>query len=200
MIYRDFKNNEFECYAQDSWRITPNLTVSYRTCATACCRRRTRSTASRFQPTTNLYQWFETRGQQAALGNSVQPYISFAPSGQGRGLAPYWPMPKADLAPHFAFAYSPNVGQGFWHKLFGNAGDSVLRAGYGIYYDHFGESIVNLFDQYGSYGLSNSITNPTNVLTPDTSPRFTGVHNIPEPDRAARSRPSTIRRCRPPIR
>ena len=29
MIYRDFKNNEFEYYAQDSWRITPNLTVNY---------------------------------------------------------------------------------------------------------------------------------------------------------------------------
>jgi hypothetical protein len=56
----------------------------------------------------------------------------------------------------------------------------VLRAGYGKYYDHFGESIVNLFDQYGSYGLSDSITNPTNVLTPDTSPRYTGAHNIPD--------------------
>ncbi len=72
------------------------------------------------------------------------------------------------------------MGQGFWHKLFGNAGDSVLRAGYGMYYDHFGESIVNLFDQYGSFGLSDSITNPTNVLTPDTSPRYTGAHNIPD--------------------
>ncbi len=132
------------------------------------------------QPTTNLYQWFETRGAEAALGNSVQPHISFAPSGQARGLQPYWPMQKANIAPHLSFAYSPNVGQGFWHKLFGNAGDSVLRAGYGKYYDHFGESIVNLFDQYGSYGLSDSITNPTNVLTPDTSPRYTGAHNIPD--------------------
>ena len=131
------------------------------------------------QPTTNLYQWFQTRGQQAALGNSVQPDISFAPSGQARGLQPYWPMQKNNLAPRLSFAYSPNVGQGFWHKLFGNGGDSVLRAGYGIYYDHFGESIVNLFDQYGSFGLSDSITNPTNVLTPDTSPRFTGSHDIP---------------------
>ncbi len=131
------------------------------------------------QPTTNLYQWFQTRGSQAELGNSVQPDISFAPSGQSRGLQPYWPMQKNNFAPRLSFAYSPSVGQGFWHKLFGNAGDSVLRAGYGIYYDHFGESIVNLFDEYGSFGLSDSITNPTNVLTPDTSPRYTGSHDIP---------------------
>ncbi len=29
MIDRDFKNNEFEYYAQDSWRILPNLTINY---------------------------------------------------------------------------------------------------------------------------------------------------------------------------
>ena len=94
-------------------------------------------------------------------------------------------MQKADLAPRFAFAYSPNVGPGFWHKLFGNAGDSVLRAGYGIYYDHFGESIVNLFDQYGSFGLSNSITNPTNVLTPGHLAALHRHSRHPRPDRAA---------------
>ena len=48
-----------------------------------------------------------------------------------------------------------------------------------MYYDHYGERIVNLFDQYGSFGLSESITNPTNLLTPDTSPRFTGIHDLP---------------------
>ncbi len=88
-------------------------------------------------------------------------------------------MQKNNFAPHISFAYSPNVGRGFWQKIFGSGGDSVLRAGYGIYYDHFGENIVNLFSQYGSFGLSDAITNPTNVLTPDTSPRFTGIHDIP---------------------
>ena len=179
MIDRDFKNNEFEYYAQDSWRIRPNLTINYGLRHTLL-QTPYEVNGQQVQPTTNLYQWFETRGAEAALGNSVQPPISFAPSGQARGLQPYWPMQKANIAPHLSFAYSPNVGQGFRHKLFGNAGDSVLRAGYGKYYDHFGESIVNLFDQYGSYGLSDSITNPTNVLTPDTSPRYTGAHNIPD--------------------
>ncbi len=179
MIARDFKNNEFEYYAQDSWRIKPNLTINFGLRHTLL-QTPYEVNGQQVQPTTDMYQWFETRGTQAALGNSVQPYISFAPSGQARGLQPYWPMQKNNLAPRISFAYSPNVGQGFWHKLFGNSGDSVLRAGYGIYYDHFGESIVNLFDQYGSYGLSNATTNPTNVLTPDTSPRFTGIHDIPD--------------------
>ncbi|HZD30545.1 MAG TPA: TonB-dependent receptor [Candidatus Angelobacter sp.] len=177
-LYRDFKNNEFEWYAQDSWRARPNLTVTFGLRHTLL-QTPYEVNGQQVQPTTNLYQWFETRGQQAALGNSVQPYLSFAPSGQARGLQPYWPMQKDNFAPRVAFAYSPNVRPGFWRKLLGNGGDSVLRAGYGIYYDHYGESIVSLFNQYGSFGLSESITNPTNVLTPDTSPRFTGIHDIP---------------------
>jgi hypothetical protein len=177
-LYRDFKNNEGEFYAQDSWRIRPNLTLNFGLHYTLL-QAPYEVNGQQVAPTTNLYQWFENRGQQAALGISDQPYISFAPAGQARGLQPYWSMQKNNLGPRLAVAYSPNVGQGFWRKLLGNGGESVLRAGYGIYYDHFGQSIVNLFDQFGSFGLSESITNPTNVLTPDTSPRFTGINNIP---------------------
>jgi len=49
MIDRDFKNNEFEYYAQDSWRISPNLTVNT-DCGTPCCRLPTKSMASRCNP------------------------------------------------------------------------------------------------------------------------------------------------------
>ena len=177
-LYRDFKDNEFEGYVQDSWRIRPNFTFTYGLHYTLL-QTPYEVNGQQVAPTFNLYQWFETRGQEAALGNSVQPYISFAPSGQARGDQPYWPMQKNNLGPRLAFAYSPNVGPGFWRKLLGNGGDSVLRAGYGVYYDHYGESIVSLFNQSGSFGLTESITNPTNVLTPDTSPRFTGINNIP---------------------
>jgi hypothetical protein len=177
-LYRDFKDNEFETYVQDSWRMRPNFTFTYGLHYTLL-QTPYEVNGQQVGPTTNLYQWFETRGQQAALGNSVQPYISFAPDGQARGGQPYWPMQKNNLGPRLAFAYSPNVGPGFWSKLLGSNGNSVLRAGYGIYYDHYGESIVNLFNQLGSFGLTESITNPTNVLTPDTSPRFTGINNVP---------------------
>jgi hypothetical protein len=179
MLDREFKNNEFEYYLQDSWRLQRRLTL------TIGLRHTLLQTpfeihGQQVQPTVNIDQWFRTRGQQAALGNSVQPDLSFAASGQARGLKPYWPMQKGNLAPRIAVAISPGVAHGFWHKLFGGAEESSIRAGYGIYYDHHGEGIVNLFDQYGSFGLSESITNPTNLLTPSTSPRFTGIHNLPD--------------------
>ncbi len=179
MLDREFKSNEFEYYLQDSWRVRPRLTLTFGLRHTLL-QTPYEIHGQQVQPTVDIDQWFKTRGQQAALGNSVQPDLYFAPSGQARGLKAYWPMQKGNIAPRIAVAFSPAAADGFWHKLFGGADKSSIRAGYGIYYDHYGEGIVNLFDQYGSFGLSESITNPTNLLTPDTSPRFTGIHDLPD--------------------
>ena len=51
--------------------------------------------------------------------------------------------------------------------------------GAGIYYDHYGEGLVTNYSRHGSYSLSSSITNPASILTADTTPRFTGLHNLP---------------------
>jgi hypothetical protein len=179
MLDREFKNNEFEYYLQDSWRVLPSLTLTFGLRHTLL-QTPYEIHGQQVQPTVDIGQWFKTRGQQAALGNSVQPDLSFAPSGQSRGLKPYWPMQKGNVAPRIAVAFSASADSGFWRKLFGGPEKSAIRAGYGIYYDHYGEGIVNSFDQYGSFGLSNSITNPTNMYTPDNSPRFTGTSDLPD--------------------
>ena len=44
-----------------------------------------------------------------------------------------------------------------------------------LYYDHFGEGVVNTFDRQGSWGLTTTISNPAGVLGVDTSPRYTGL-------------------------
>ena len=48
-----------------------------------------------------------------------------------------------------------------------------------MYYDHFGEGLVTSYSRSGSYSLSTSLTNAASVLTADTSPRFSGLHNLP---------------------
>ena len=165
VISRDFKANEFEWYVQDSWRLKPNLTV------TVGLRHTLLQTpyevnGQQVAPTINLHQWFLNRGIAATQGLGNQPEFAFAPSGQSRGGAPYWNMNKLNFAPRFAIAYSPDS-------------KTSIRAGAGIYYDHFGEGIVDGFSQFGSFGLTSTQAAPSNIFTPDDTPRYTSRTAVP---------------------
>jgi hypothetical protein len=173
----DFKNNEFEYYGQDSWRALPNLTITFGV-RQSLLQTPYEVNGQQVSPNIDVDSWYLTRGQQAALGNSDQPDFSFTPSGQGRGGTPYWPMPKANIAPRIAFAYSPNASKGFLHTLFGDAGKTSIRAGFGLYYDHFGQGIVSSFAQYGAFGLSGSSAGTG--FTADNAPRFSSLQTIPD--------------------
>ena len=178
-VVRSFKTNEVEYYVQDSFRPLPNLTV------TAGLRHTILQTpyeanGQQVQPTINIHDWFVTRGQQAAQGKSVQPDISFAPSGQARGGKPFYPMNWKNVAPRLSLAFSPVTEEGsLFNKIFGSAGKSSIRAGAGIYFDHFGEGLVTNYSRHGSFSLASSISNPASTLTADTTPRFGGLHTLP---------------------
>jgi len=109
----------------------------------------------------------------------VQPYISFRAVRPGPRTAAVLAHAEGQSGPALVICpYSPNVGQGFWHKLFRQSGDSVLPAGYGKYYDHFGESIVISSISTGSYGLSDRHYQSNHVLSPILAPLHDGAHNI----------------------
>ena len=59
----------------------------------------------------------------------------------------------------------PMADTGWLGKLFGSAGKSSIRAGFGMYYDHYGEGIVDSFSQYGAFGLTSSVSSPQNIYT-----------------------------------
>jgi len=88
------------------------------------------------------------------------------PSGKANGRPGYWAKQKTNLAPRLSVVFAPNTKTSF-------------RAGAGMYYDHFGQGIVNSFDQQGSFGLSSSVISPAGNYGVEDSPRFTGPHVIP---------------------
>jgi hypothetical protein len=178
LVTRHFRHYEGEMYVQDKWNVTPNLTV------TAGLRYSLlqppyESGGNQVSPTVNMHQWFTNRWKGALSGNVAQPDLTFDLSGQANGKKPYWAWDYHNFAPRLAIAYSPHGASGFMHKLFGDAGKSSIRAGYGLYFDHFGEGVVNTFDRQGSWGLTTTISNPAGVNTVDTSPRFLGLHVLP---------------------
>jgi hypothetical protein len=181
LIPRDYKNSEFEYYLQDSWKVRRNLTVTFGLRHTLL-QTPYEIHGQQVQSFTDLQNWFDTRTQFAAIGQVEQPLLSFAPSGQARGLKPYWPMNTNNVAPRFAIAYSPSFDHGLLNKVFGNKNSSSLRAGFGMYYDHYGQGIVNSFSQLGSFSLTSTLTSAggggsqSNV---PTTPRFTTIDDIP---------------------
>ncbi|SPE44124.1 conserved exported hypothetical protein [Candidatus Sulfotelmatobacter sp. SbA7] len=174
LVPRHFQNFEGEMYLQDKWNVTPNLVVTYGL-RYSLLQPPFENTGNQVAPTVDMHQWFTNRWQNAEQGNVVQPDLTFALSGKANGGKPYWAWDYKNLAPRFAIAYSPHAASGFWHSLFGGTGKSSIRAGYGLYFDHFGEGVVNTFDRNGSWGLTSTFSNPAGVETVDTAPRYTGL-------------------------
>jgi len=88
-------------------------------------------------------------------------------------------MNKDNFAPRVALAYSPGFSSGLLGALFGGPSRSSIRAGFGMYYDHFGEGIVDGFSQFGSFGLTSTEAAPSNIFTPDDAPRYTARTAVP---------------------
>jgi len=174
LVPRHFHNFETEMYLQDKWNATPNLTITYGL-RYSLLQPPYEADGNQVSPTIDMHQWFENRIHEMFQGVVDQPLLTFDLSGQANGRKPYWAWNYNNVAPRFAIAYSPHADSGFWHKILGDKGKSSIRAGYGIYYDHFGEGVVNTFDRQGSWGLTTTISNPAGVLSVDTSPRFDGL-------------------------
>jgi len=174
LVQRHFRNFEGEMYLQDKWAATPSLVFTYGL-RYSLLQPPYEANGNQVSPTINMHQWFTNRWKGMYQGSVDQPNLSFDLSGQANGKKPYWAWDYRNLAPRFAVAYSPHAASGLMHTLFGDAGKSSIRAGYGLYFDHFGEGVVNTFDRQGSWGLTTTISNPAGVVNVDTAPRFTGL-------------------------
>jgi TonB dependent receptor len=163
-INRHFKANEFEWYIQDSWRARPNLTITYGIRHTIL-QTPYEETGQQIAPTIDTDTWYKQRNAAASVGQVYEPLLEFAPSGPANHAPGLWSKQKTNFAPRIAIAYSPDE-------------KTSIRAGFGLYFDHYGEGIVNTFDQNGSFGLNTSISNPAGVYTTENAPRFTGVHDV----------------------
>ena len=146
-IARHFKANEFEGYAQDSWRVLPNLTLTYGV-RYSYLETPWETKGQQIAPTIDTHAWYLKREAAAQQGQVYEEDLTFSPSGPFYGKDGYYPSNKANFAPRLAIAYAPDS-------------KTSIRAGFGIYYDHFGQALVADVDAHGSFGLSSSLTIPS---------------------------------------
>jgi len=165
-IDRHFKSNEFEYFIQDSWRIKPNLTVTFGLRHTIL-QTPYESKGQQIAPTVDTHSWYLKRGSAAAQGRVFEDDLLFTPIGKVNHGPAFWPKEKGNIAPRFSLAYAPDS-------------KTSIRTGFGIYYDHYGEALTNRFATLGSFGLSSQFNSPANTVNYRTAPRFTGPHDLPD--------------------
>ncbi len=111
-------------YGQDSWRTTSNLTLNY---------------GLRWEFATPWYEQHDELEtivpglQSTVFPNSPAGWVFPGDPGIPRTLAP---TRYNNFAPRLGLAYSPNGGNGWLGKLFG-AGQTSIRAAYGLFYTSF---------------------------------------------------------------
>ncbi|MCW5981411.1 MAG: carboxypeptidase regulatory-like domain-containing protein [Bryobacteraceae bacterium] len=176
-VIREFAQEQYEFYFNDSWRLTRGLTL------TAGVRWSLmppvhETNGLQVSAIPSLGEWFNTRGQLAQEGRSQaeagEIQYTLRDGAQGRPLYPYH---KKNFAPRISLAYSPQADDGFWGKLFGGPGRTSFRAGFGMFYDNFGQGVIRFFDNY-ALGLSTNIPSPTSQPVASVS-RFIAWNQIP---------------------
>jgi len=183
-LKRRFGLDSYEFYAQDTWKVKPNLTLTlglrYSLFSPPW-----ETNGVEVIPNVYMSQFFADRGNEGAAGlpSSGDTPISFNFGGKANNAPGYYDWDFKNLGPRVAFAWSPHASSGLLHDLFGDGGKTAIRGGFGIVYDRFGQGIVDDFDQFGSFGLSTTLTNPAGFEDVSSSPRVTDIHTIPTTDR-----------------
>jgi hypothetical protein len=162
-VARLFATNEYEFFVQDSWRVTPELTL------TGGIR------YMNFTPpwevngvqvgtTVGIDQYFAERigAMNAGISNATLPnaLLTYALNGPANGKPSWYGRDNNNWAPRFAFAFAPQ--KDTWIRKFMGK-NSVFRGSAAMTYDRFGSDMITEFDRSGSPGLATSLSQPLNT-------------------------------------
>ncbi len=176
-VSRTFKTEEYEFYAQDSWRMFNNFTVNYGV-------RWSTSTpiyeanGIQVKPTTSLSEFFDKRVEGALNGTPYNGLITVDLAGKVNGKEGYYKQDWNNFAPAVSAAWSPNFKGGFLKALFGGDGKSSIRGGFRMTYDRIGSALAVAFDTRSTlgFGSSSSISANTFNVSDRLGSLFTGFN------------------------
>jgi hypothetical protein len=183
-VNRRYGLNSYEFYGQDTWRIKPNLTLTYGlrwSFFPAPWETNGLQASTKFGLGTQFAQNVRNMNQGTGYLTGM-PSIDFNPSGPANNGPGFYPLEKTDWSPRISIAYSPRFDSGPLKKLFGDNDKTVIRAGFSRVYDRAGFALINSFDQIGASGFSTTLQNTCctfGVTGAENLPRITGINAIP---------------------
>jgi hypothetical protein len=183
-VNRHYGLNWYEFYAQDTWRMKPNITLTYGL-RWSFFPAPWETNGLQTSPTVGLGTQFNqnVKNMFQGIGYGAEPAIMFNLGGPANHGPGFYPLEKTDWSPRISIAYSPRPTVGWLKKMFGENDKTVVRAGFSRVYDRAGFALLNSFDQIGSAGLTTTIQNTCctfGVTSAEDLPRITGIHQIPQ--------------------
>jgi hypothetical protein len=165
---REFATQEYDFYAQDSWKFRSNLTFNiglryglsmpiYET------------HGFETKPNIPLSEYLRRRIDAAGRGQNYTEPLLVDLSGPANGRATMYPLDKNNFQPRIGVAWSPHVKSGIFHAIFGGEDDSVIRGGFAVTNDYIGQQLAVRFDTVNSLGFSSSQTSPANFCNFSTN-------------------------------
>ena len=183
-LVRDFHYNEYEFFAQDTWNIRSDLTVTY---GLRWIYHSVPFEAGGFESVPTLFeqQLFDARSRAAAAGingDGAAPFVSYQLGGPVNNGPGYYTPDWKDFSPRLGIAYSPSFTKGFLGHLFGDRKTSI-RAGGGVVYDRILNTLTFEVDEF-DHLFDSVLRHPFGVPDDPTAsllaePRFTSFDTPP---------------------
>lgn len=181
-VNRRYGMNWYELYAQDSWRVKPNLTFTYGL-RWSMFPPPWEVNGYQASPTVNLGNQFDqtVKNMKLGMGYESQPLLSFMLGGKANNAPGLYNFEKSDFSPRLAVAYTPHPGSEWLSKLTGQD-KTVIRGGFSKVFDRPGMQLLSTFDANPPGGLGATIQNPCCVFGYDDAahvPRIANINQVP---------------------
>lgn len=166
---REFATEEYDVYFQDSWKLKPSFTLNlgvrygYSTPVYE-------TSGFEVAPNIALDDYFAARVAASSVGGNYTPPLILDLSGKKNGRPPMYDADTNNWQPRISFAWSPKYEKGIGGFLFGTNNEAVVRGGFAITNDYYGQQLAVTFDANNTLGFTSSYTTPANMFNISTAP------------------------------
>jgi len=174
-IERIFKTEEYDFYFQDSWKVYSNLTLNlglrYGLSMPVY-----EAQGYETIPSIPLGDYLERTIAAMQSGINYREPISINLAGKANGRESIYKLDTDNFQPRVSVAWSPDFGDGMLANIFGRKDKAVIRAGFAITNDYFGQQLAVNWDNNNSLGFSSGSNLNANFynITTNPGPAYTG--------------------------
>jgi len=169
--HRNFAGQDYEGYVQDTWKARQNLTLTMGL-RYGLARPIYEVNGFETKPDVPLGDYLKLRALNATQGVDYTQPITVSLSGPTNGAPPMYRWDKTNFQPRVGVAWSPGFSSGILGKLLGKD-QSVIRGGFGINGDYFGQALATFFDVRNTLGYGSSFTVGPNTYDVGCSTYYT---------------------------